>query len=335
MRKAVLLYNPRSGRRRSRREADVETVAGVLRAAGVDVIVSETLGATRTAVQVSQQIADGCDTVIACGGDGTIHDVLQGLVGTGAALGIIPLGTANSLAKDLGLPNAPVAAARALLTAKPRYVAVGHIVCKGDSGESISRYFTVTAGIGADAEVFRNLKADHKRYLGHAAYYVQATKLWLTHPFRRFVVHYKGEERGNPQSQAQAAQSHAVQSHAVQSHAVQSDAAEVSQLLAVRIRNFGGLLRELAPGASLERDDLRLVLFRTHSRWAILSYALRAALNAKWNIPDIDLAFADSVTCEPLPGYSSPIFVEADGEPLGTLPAEISLVPNALTLLMP
>src|SRR5579872_109612 len=324
MRKAVLLYNPRSGRRR-RREADVETVAGVLRAAGVDVIVSETLGATRTAVQVSQQIADGCDTVIACGGDGTIHDVLQGLVGTGAALGIIPLGTANSLAKDLGLPSAPVAAARALLTAKPRYVAVGHIVCKGDSGESISRYFTVTAGIGADAEVFRNLKADHKRYLGHAAYYVQATKLWLTHPFRRFVVHYKREERGNPQSQWQAAQS----------HAVQSDAAEVSQLLAVRIRNFGGLLRELAPGASLERDDLRLVLFRTHSRWAILSYALRAALNAKRNIPDIDLAFADRVTCEPLPGYSSPIFVEADGEPLGTLPAEIYLVPNALTLLMP
>lgn len=318
MRKAVLLYNPVSGRRRGTRDSDLEAAASVLRAAGVEVSISQTLGAERTPLQVSQQIADGCDTIIACGGDGTIHDVLQGLVGTGAALGTIPLGTANSLAKDLGLPSAPVAAARALLKAKPRYVAAGHIVCKGTSGEPISRYFTVTAGIGADAEVFRNLKADHKLYLGHAAYYVEATKLWLTHPFRRFIVQYKKRESGNPQSQA-----------------VQTDDVEASQLLAVRIRNFGGLLRELAPGASLERDDLRLVLFRTQSRRAILSYALRAALNGKWNVPGIDLAFADNVLCQPLPGNASPIFVEADGEPLGTLPAEISLVPNALTLLMP
>jgi diacylglycerol kinase family enzyme len=116
---------------------------------------------------------------------------------------------------------------------------------------------------------------------------------------------------------------------------VQIENAEVTQLLAVRIRNFGGLLRELAPGASLERNALRLVLFRTRGRWTILSYALRAALNGKWNVPGVDLAFADSVICEPLPGSPSPIFVEADGEPLGTLPAEISVVRDALTLLMP
>jgi diacylglycerol kinase (ATP) len=316
LQKAILLYNPASGRRHHRREADVEIAAGVLRAAGVEVVVSETLGTTRTAVQVSQQIADGCDAVIACGGDGTIHDVLQGLVGTGAALGVIPLGTANSLAKDLGLPASPAAAARALLAAKPRHIAVGHILCKGASGESISRYFTVTAGIGADAEVFSNLSANHKRRLGHAAYYVEATRLLLTHPFHRFKAQFK--ETGKSQVQD-----------------VQIENAEVTQLLAVRIRNFGGLLRELAPGASLERNDLRLVLFRTRGRWTILSYALRAALNGKWNVPGVDLAFADSVICEPLPGSPSPIFVEADGEPLGTLPAEISVVRDALTLLMP
>jgi diacylglycerol kinase family enzyme len=327
LQKAILLYNPSSGRRQDRREADVETAADVLRAAGVEVIVSETLGAARTAVQVSQQIADGCDTVIACGGDGTIHDVLQGLVGTGAALGIIPLGTANSLAKDLGLPASPKAAARALLTAKPKHMACGHIFCTASSGESISRYFTVTAGIGADAEVFRHLSANHKRRLGHAAYYVQATKLLLTHSFPQFRVTFK-ESRKVPEPGTSQLQD-------VQTEDVQTENAEVTQLLAVRIRNFGGLLRELAPGASLERDDLRLVLFRTQSRWTILSYALRAALNGKWHVRGVDLAYAASVLCEPLPGHSSPIFVEADGELLGTLPAEISVVRDALTLLMP
>ena len=307
MQKAILLYNPSSGRRQHRREADVEIAADVLRAAGIDVSASETLGAGRTAAQVSQQIADGCDAVIACGGDGTIHDVLQGIVGTGAALGVIPMGTANSLAKDLRLPSSPSAAAQALLTAQPRRIAVGLISCTGAYREAISRYFTVTAGIGADAQVFYNLAASHKRYLGPAAYYLEAFKLWLTYPFQRFSVRFK--ETGQH--------------------------LDVTQLLAVRIRDFGGLLRELAPGASLQRNDFRLVLFRTGSRWAILSYALRAALGGKWNVPNVDLVFADAVLCEPISADSSPVFVEADGERLGTLPAEISLVPDALTLLMP
>jgi diacylglycerol kinase (ATP) len=311
LQKAVLLYNPSSGRRHHRREADVEIAASVLRAAGVDVSISQTIGAGRTALQVSQQIADGCDTIIACGGDGTIHDILQGIVGTNVALGVIPMGTANSLAKDLHLPASTQAAAQALLRARPRQIAAGRISCRGASGESISRYFTVTAGIGADAEVFYNLTTRHKRRLGHAAYYVEASKLWLTHPFHLFSVRFKT-----------AAES-------------QWQQAEVGQLLAVRIANFGGLLRNLAPGASLDRNDLRLVLFRTRGRWAILSYALRAALNGNWRVRGVDLAFADSLLCEPLPGNPFPIFVEADGEPLGMLPAEISIVPDALTILMP
>ena len=311
MRKAVLLYNPVSGRPRGTRDSDLENAAGVLRAAGVDVSISQTIGAGRTAMQVSQQIADGCDTIIACGGDGTIHDILQGIVGTNVALGVIPLGTANSLARDLRLPASTQAAAQALLRARPRQIAAGRISCRGLSGESISRYFTVTAGIGADAEVFYNLTTGHKRRLGHVAYYVEASKLWLTHPFHLFSVRFKTTAESQWQQ------------------------AEVGQLLAVRIADFGGLLRNLAPGASLDRNDLRLVLFRTRRRWPYLSYALRAALAGKWRVPDVDLSFAQSVACEPLAGTSQPIFVEADGEPLGTLPAEISIVPDALTILMP
>jgi diacylglycerol kinase family enzyme len=112
--------------------------------------------------------------------------------------------------------------------------------------------------------------------------------------------------------------------------------AEVSELLAVRIRNFGGVLRQLAPGASLDRDDLRLVLFRTGSRLTYLRYIVRGLMGARWEIGGIDLVHAASVVCRPLPRPENfPFYVEADGEILGTLPAEVRVVPDALTILIP
>src|SRR5438105_14970958 len=127
MRKAALLYNPHSGRRRKQRVQDVEAAASVLRAAGIELDISPTRAASDAAAQVHAAIRDGFDTIIACGGDGTIHDVLQGLAGQDAALGVIPLGTANALAHDLRIPMNTRAAAQALLTSRPRRVAVGRI----------------------------------------------------------------------------------------------------------------------------------------------------------------------------------------------------------------
>jgi len=117
----------------------------------------------------------------------------------------------------------------------------------------------------------------------------------------------------------------------------------VTELLAVRIRNFGGVLQELAPGASLEREDLRLVVCQTASRITYLSYVTRGLLRRHWKIPGIDLAYSNRVSCrylaEPTSENTSEgrpkIYVEADGELVGTLPAEITVVPKALTLLAP
>lgn len=308
MRKALLLYNPLSGRRHGRRVSEVESARAVLRAGGVEAASVATAGPSDAAEQVKQAMAEGCDTVFACGGDGTVHDVVQGLVGSDAALGVIPLGTANSLANDLGLPLSPMGAAQAALTAKPRRIAVGRVAYRDFQGGQNARYFTVTAGVGVDAQLFYRLSSMAKRHLGMAAYYAKATRLWLTHRMEKFAIEMEGEtpRRG-----------------------------EVSQLLAVRIRHFGGVLRELAPGASLDRDDLRLVLFHTHSRAAYLSYVLRGLLGVKWQVPGIELVHASRVNCRPIAPGSSGIFVEADGELLGTLPVEISAVPDALTILMP
>lgn len=316
MRKAALFYNPLSGRRRERRLADVRAASAVLHQAGIEAIAEPTRGQADAAEQARHAIAQGCDTILACGGDGTAHDVLQGMVGSHAALGIIPLGTANALAPDLRLPLSAVGAARALLTAKLRRIALGRVEYTDLEGNRGFRFFTVAAGIGVDAHLFYKLNPLVKGHLGMAAYYAKATRLWLTHPMEKFAVEVdRDAEQNNGQGSA----------------------LQVSQLLAVRIRNFGGVLRELAPGASLDRDDLRMVLFRTSSRWAYLQYIIRGLVGARWPVSGIDLVHSLKIDCQLLgdAAADSRIFVEADGELLGTLPAAISIVPDALALLVP
>ena len=101
MRKAALFYNPLSGRAVSGGWRTFEAALAILHQAGIEATAEPTRGQADAAEQARQAIAEGCDTIFACGGDGTAHDVLQGMVGSDAALGIIPLGTANALAHDL------------------------------------------------------------------------------------------------------------------------------------------------------------------------------------------------------------------------------------------
>jgi diacylglycerol kinase (ATP) len=316
MRKAALLFNARSGGRHNHRERDLERALEILSGAGVETELVRTQSSQDASNQARKAVAEGCDTVFACGGDGTVHDVLQAMVGSGAALGIVPMGTANALAHDLGLPLEPSRAVRAALSAVSRRIAVGRIIARGPDGTPVSRFFTVAVGVGVDAHLFYKLQTSTKQKLGMAAYYAKAWNLWFTHRMERFRVQWSTGGQAPEVSET------------------------VTELLAVRIRNFGGVLRELAPGAALERNDLRLVICRTSSRISYLLYVLRGLLGQRWSVPGVDLVSVDSASCShaleaQASGLGSEIYVEADGELLGTLPAEITIVPDALTILAP
>lgn len=316
MRKALLLYNPLSGGRRERRTADVQAALSVVQAAGVEAKSMPTEAPGEAGEQARQAIASGCDIIFACGGDGTIHDVLQGMVGTPASMAIIPLGTANSLAHDLKLPWNPAAAAQLALRSTPRCIAVGRVQYQNFRGQQDSRYFIVAVGVGVDAHLFYKLNIGVKQHLGMLAYYAKATHLWLTHRMERFVAQY-----------CETGDSNKTQ-------------AIVSELLAVRIRNFGGILQELAPGASLDRTDLRLVLFHTSNRVLYLAYVLRGFFRRNWVIPGIELLNTERIQCEVAPfvavgSVNRNVYVEADGELVGRIPAEISVIPGAVNLLAP
>ncbi len=312
MRKATLLYNARSGGRRKQREEDLLAALKILNAAGVEVRLTRTQSSLDAAEQARNAILAGADTVFACGGDGTAHDVLQGVAGSRVALGIIPMGTANALAHDLQIPMDPARAVRAALEGEPRRVAVGQVTVCGLDGKTLTRYFTVTVGVGVDAHLFYKLNAGVKQRLGMAAYYFQAWRLWCTHRMAHFRVGWE-----SPEAKSQEG---------------------VTQLLAVRIGNFGGVLQGLAPGASLHKNDLRVVVCHTSNRIAYLNYVTRNFVRGSWKVPGVNLVDAKAVTCE----YSArsgeagnKIYVEADGELIGTLPAKIEIVPDALTILAP
>jgi len=317
MRKALLLYNARSGGRRTERQSDLQSALKILAEAGVAANLVLTQSSSDAAEQARKAILDGCDTVFACGGDGTIHDVLQAVAGTRVALGIVPMGTANSLAHDLRLPSEPAEAVRIALTAEPRRIAVGRVQVQGFGGESITRYFIVAVGAGVDAHLFYRLNAAVKQRLGMTAYYAKAWHLWFSHRMEQFVVEWSG---GGESSAGRLT--------------------GVTEMLAVRIRNFGGILQELAPGASLDRDDLRVVLCCTRSRLSYLLYVIRGFLHARWKVSGVELLHSEGVRCDydagrAAGGEVAKVYVEADGELIGTLPAEITIVRDALTILIP
>jgi diacylglycerol kinase (ATP) len=312
MRKAALLYNPLAGTGQERRRAVIAAVEGVLRSAGIETVMEPTHGPAEAGDQARHFAERGYDTIFACGGDGTINDVLQGIVGTWGTLGVIPLGTGNTLAHDLRLPLNAVKAAWAALSSKPCRFPVGRVEYMDFSGQQAARYFTVAVGVGVDAHMFYRLNVGHKTRLGMAAYYAKATHLWVTDPLELFDVEFED------------------------AHTRKRNSCAVSEVLAVRIRNFGGILREFAPGASLDRNHLRLVLFKTRSRLRYLQFIARGLVGGSWWTPGIELADAQTAKCTaPKSGRSKRIFVEADGELIGTVPAEMSIMPDAFTMLVP
>lgn len=309
--KALLLFNPVSGAHLEYRTATMRRIAEVFRHAGVEVLVEATKARGSAGKQARTAIEAGCDAVFACGGDGTVFDVLQGVAETPAMMGVIPLGTGNVLAHDLGLAARPERAAAQILGFTPHTISLGRIESVGRS-----RFFTVAAGVGVHAELLYRTNARVKQRGGYLAYYTHGMRLLFRHAFVPFPVEITTST----------------------GEVIETDALE---LVAMRVRSFGGPLSRWRPGSSLLSPELRLVLLRNSSRAHILRYTLQALTGIApydgLETPDADLSFvsAQSVKCLAPGSRATELRVQADGEVLGPTPAQISIVPRALTLLIP
>jgi YegS/Rv2252/BmrU family lipid kinase len=175
-RSAVLVHNPGSGQRRDRFHS-VTRMVDALRARGITVTPQVTTGPADATRLTAAALEARVDLVIVHGGDGTVNEAMQVLVGTSTPLAVWPGGTSNVLARELALPGGMDLLADVIAAERTRRVSVGR------AGE---RYFLLMAGVGLDADIVRAVHPGLKRLTGEGAYWMAGLRQltdWHPVPF--------------------------------------------------------------------------------------------------------------------------------------------------------
>ncbi len=287
-REAVIIGNPKAGRVRHR--GSLKRCAEILSSGGFDVEVWPT---ERPQHGTELATLAGARLVIAAGGDGTVNEVVNGLE-RDATLGVLPLGTANVLARELGLPLNEEAACERILSGKESRIDVGIATnCKGDE-----RRFTCMAGIGFDAHVVREVTPRLKRYLKILAFPLIAFKVYLDGDLPTLRI-------------------------------VHGDASYVTQFAIVANGRYYGGDFKAAEAASLTTGKLEVVLVDRISR--LLRPDVLARILAKRPLDRSMRSFAAKELRARSPGAQVP--VQLDGETWGRLPMSFRIEPGALKVI--
>lgn len=228
-RRILAIFNPAAGRNRRHR---FDRVVALLRGAGCAVTVRATEAPGHAEVLARETSPAAFDIVVAAGGDGTINEVVNGLKGTGVALGIIPLGTANVVADEIGLRKSPAEVARVLAHGPLRPIRVG--LANG-------RRFVMMAGIGFDANVVSRVSLKLKKILGPLAYVWTAGVQAFSDPFAACAVTIDGEGHSSVSA------------------------------VACNGRRYGGPFMA-APRANLADDSFQVVLMKGRGWFSVLRY---------------------------------------------------------------
>ena len=176
-RRLAAIFNPHSGGGGYRR--DVPLIFDAIRGLGYEVEPLETEEPGDAKRLAREAVSDGFDLVAALGGDGTVNETINGLAGSDTPLAIVPTGTVNVLAMELGIPLEPPDAVRLLEQGTVSWI---------DLGLAGDRYFGLMAGVGMDAAVVASLSPTMKKALKEAAFAVQGFGTYLTHDDPLFRV---------------------------------------------------------------------------------------------------------------------------------------------------
>ena len=292
----LVVYNPAAGLRRSER---LWRVLDLMASSGVRVELAETR-APRHATELARAAGAGRHRlVVAAGGDGTIAEVARGLLGSDAALGVIPLGTANVLAHELALPFAPRAVAGALAFGRTRRVWPGLVRRSSAAPGTDATLFVQMLGAGFDAQVVHRLSWPLKRALGRGAYVLQGLRELCRYRFAPIRVLIDG---GAPQ--------------------------EVGSVIVTKGRFYGGAYR-LAPGATPERHGFTVALFDRAGPWSALLCGAALPLDLLPRMPGLRLVRAEEVAI-----VTDEVPAQADGDPAGRAPLTVTESPQPIDLVV-
>ena len=261
----AVIFNPIAGSPK-RRDALARAVR-TLRRAGCRVKLRATTAAgdaARSAANIAK--AGTFDAILVAGGDGTLSDAAHGLATANVArlpaLAFLPLGTANVMAHEIGLPTDPEKAAAVAARLKTVDVKLA---------TANERYFLLMVGAGFDAHVVRHVKSAVKKRWGKLAYVAEMVRQLGVFPFRPYSVTIDGV------------------------------AYEAASVVAARGRLYGGRF-VLAPLADLTSPTLQVCLFRKGGRGGVLLYAVALGLGLLPRAPGFEIVAAQRVTVEGIEG---------------------------------
>lgn len=254
-RRVLAIFNPTAG---ARRQWKLYRILKELERLGCAV----TLRATQARGDAEEmaRAADPAafDLVAVAGGDGTINEVINGLAGSPLPLALIPLGTANVLANELGLPRHAASIARAVATGATRSI---HL------GQANDRRFAMMVGIGIDARIVEAIDLRLKRRAGKLAYVVSGI---------RSVLHYRAVRYGVT---------------------IDGRSYQAAAIIVANGRFYGGRF-VVARAARLDTPSLQVVLMERPGRWNILRYGLAIALGRLERLRDVRIVEGRTIVIE-------------------------------------
>ncbi len=301
---ALLIHNPNAGGGGNARRNKLDEARRILESRGIRADLQETTGPGEATEIAKRATTDGRQLVIACGGDGTINEVVNGLAnsknGHRVPLALLPAGTANVLAKELELSWDIPKAAEQLARGEVREIALG-LATPLEQPEK-ARYFLSVAGAGPDGRITYAVDLELKARFGILAYWWQGAREVINYKFHHFRVTGEGQSR------------------------------EVSLVIVGRTKHYGGPFK-ITTEADLFEDQFEFLGLTTQSGLKYLSYLPTLWLGDLRKEEGVYFWKSDRLVCEAID--NNPIYAQVDGEPLARLPVEFRIVPRALRLLVP
>ena len=303
---ALLIYNPTSGRKRNSRFKEIEHAVRILKETGIAAELAPT-GAPGAASRIARQAVDQRrGMVIACGGDGTINEIVNGLAHSQVPMALLPAGTANILAKELGIPWDIPHAARLIAGGTIKRIALGMATpTNGNHSAAISkdgRYFLSVAGAGPDGAIVNGVHAGLKKSAGVVAYWVEGFRQLFSYAFPQMRVRSGGRDH------------------------------QATIIVVGRTAHYGGPFK-ITTEASLFEDSFEFLTNSTRSRLGYLACLPALFTGTLRNRNGIETWKATEMICESTNG--EPVYAQVDGEPVGPLPMAFRIVPDALSIVTP
>ncbi|MFQ5461223.1 MAG: diacylglycerol/lipid kinase family protein [Phycisphaerae bacterium] len=299
-RSVIILANPTSGRGRAIRTA--RAVASLLRARGADVAIHETTGSgdAETFSRTQSRSEDRPGVIVACGGDGTIQQVVNALAPLKPDLGdrcpvvgIAPAGRCNDFSHNLGIPGDPGRIADILLTGTARPV---------DLGQVNGRYYCTVVTVGIDADISSYVDTMKMPLRGTPAY-IYGT-LQVLRKYRGRSIRVSGDV------------------DAFEQHVFLASTANTP--------SYGGAIG-IVPHASPFDGTLDFCLIDRLTRMRSVAMLVRVLRGTHVDRPEVHFAKAKQLRIE----TDDPVDLWADGERIGTTPAEINVAAGAVRILLP